>query len=426
MNLLNRKKPKNSYSINYLDNCRICESNNLTRFLHFPLMPMTDNFLPWAMKGTEFLDDIDIYVCQECWVVQTLKDVDVSDYYENYQYSVGNSNFTSNFNKYLADKIIDKFFEFGEGLNVLEIGSGDGNLLKAFQSHGCKTLGYEPSSNLCETAERNNINTVQGIFTRGSKRNIPKSFGEADIIALSYTFDHVPNPLSVLKEIRSLINIEEGILVIETHDLELILSRREFCLFEHEHSIYLTQETISKILDMAGFEVIDFNFVPKSIKRGNSLITLAKPKNSRPKSHIIQYSSHKSYNEISFYKKKEKEFSQSILNLNQYALKSIDQGKKIAGYGAGGRGIMTLAAMENVEAFKYLVDMNPKHQGFLSPKSGLQVFMPEKLLHDPVDEIVVFSFGYFEEIVETVKQYGYGRKQLISVLDLLSGRKQCK
>ena len=157
MNLLKKARYNNSYSVSSLENCRVCKSNNVKQFLHFPLRPMTNDFLPWAMKGTEFLDDIDIFVCQDCWVVQTLKDVDVHDYYENYQYSVGNSNFNNNFNTYLAEKIINRYFEFGEGINVLEIGSGDGNLLKAFQNLGCNTLGYEPSSHLCKTAKNNNL-----------------------------------------------------------------------------------------------------------------------------------------------------------------------------------------------------------------------------------------------------------------------------
>ena len=70
--------------------------------------------------------------------------------------------------------------------------------------------------------------------------------------------------------------------------------------------------------------------------------------------------------------------------------------------------------------------MNPKHQGYLSPKSGLQVFTPEKLFHDPVDEIIVFSFGYFNEIVNTAKNYGYRKEQLVSILDLLYGRYKCE
>ena len=76
-------------SIHKLSNCRICGAGNLQEFVHLPRMPFTDDFVSPEEEGQEFTADINIYVCEKCLTAQTLHNVDVDDYYEDYQYSVG-------------------------------------------------------------------------------------------------------------------------------------------------------------------------------------------------------------------------------------------------------------------------------------------------------------------------------------------------
>jgi hypothetical protein len=39
------------------------------------------------------------------------------------------------------------------------------------------------------------------------------------------------------------------------------------------------------------------------------------------------------------------------------------------------------------------------------------------LKNNRVDYIIIFSYGYFDEIVEELTSYGYSRDQFISLLD---------
>lgn len=83
---------------------------------------------------------------------------------------------------------------------------------------------------------------------------------------------------------------------------------------------------------------------------------------------------------------------------------------------------MTLAAMNNACKIEYLVDKKPKGIGFLTPKSGVPLVGIDKLISDPVDEILVFSFGYMTEIQAELRKLGYSGSQLHSLLDILAGR----
>ena len=56
------------------------------------------------------------------------------------------------------------------------------------------------------------------------------------------------------------------------------------------------------------------------------------------------------------------------------------------------------------------------------PKSHIPLVGLERLSSDPVDELIVFSFGYMSEIQAELAEIGYKPSQLHSLLDLLAGR----
>jgi SAM-dependent methyltransferase len=226
------------YKVHKLNGCRVCASSDLYMFLKLDNMPFTDDFVKKDEIGTEFLYPINIFYCKNCNTVQTQHDVAVDEYYEDYQYSVGASAFASNFMNGMAEKLYSDYFKGEENIKVLEVGSGDGGQLVPFKELGCDVLGYEPSSFLVGVAAGKGIPSVQGLFDENAADTLPEAFKDVNIILLSYTFDHIPDPIGFLNAVKKILNKKNGILVIENHDLEKIFERQEYCLFEHEHSIY--------------------------------------------------------------------------------------------------------------------------------------------------------------------------------------------
>ncbi len=418
---MDRKKTAQP-SVSQVGHCRVCRKSRLRTFLHFSQMPFTDDFISPSEFGHEFRSDIDIFICADCLTAQTQHDVAVGDYYEDYQYSVGGSATASRFMKTLAENLQGAYYPGLAGRKVLEVGSGDGEQLLAFRETGCLVLGYEPSSVLCEAARGKGIPTIQGLFTSDSASRLPAYFQEVDVIMLSYTFDHLPDPRSFLATAHSILNKESGLLVVEVHDLERILERQEYCLFEHEHSIYLTETTASRLCRMESFEIIDFNLVPEQERRANSLIFVATPAGSGLAARATAPRTPSAFEDLDFYEGAGAGIRQGIANLEAFVEGVTVSGKRLAGYGAGGRGVMTLAAMGNASKLSYLVDKKPKRQGLVVPKTGIPLVDINALRTDPVDEILVFSFGYMQEIQAEVGPLGYAPAQFHSLLDVLAGR----
>lgn len=411
-------------NIRLLSQCRVCGSPRRRRFLHLPAMPLTDDFLPAERFGSEFRHDLDVFVCEDCLTAQTQHDVEMGEYYEDYQYAVGASPTASRFMRLVTGSLLDKYCEGRRGVKVLEVGSGDGGQLAAFKERGCEVLGYEPSSVLARAAEARGIPTIQGLFTAGSVERLPAPFRQVDVVTLSYTFDHLPRPREFVAAARSILNPDSGLLFVEVHDLQKIFDRQEFCLFEHEHTIYLTEATAAALVAREGMTVLDFNLVPETDRRANSLLFLATPAGSQLARRFPapQPAVPADFSRLDFYAAQAERIQRGVAHLDAYVNRVTGAGKTLAGYGAGGRGVMTLAAMQTASKFRYLVDKKPKRPGLVVPKCGLPLVGLPALRDTPVDEILVFSFGYMQEIQAELAGYGYQPRQFHSLLDVLAGK----
>jgi 2-polyprenyl-3-methyl-5-hydroxy-6-metoxy-1,4-benzoquinol methylase len=410
--------------VRYLNQCRACGNTRRKRVLSLPAMPLTDDFIPSEKFGQEFRHDIDVFLCDKCLTAQTQHDVDMGDYYDDYQYAVGGSKTASRFMRLLAGNLASKYFGGQKGKKVLEVGSGDGMQLLAFKELGAQVLGYEPSSALTGAAESRGIPTIHGLFTPDSVRLLPADFQRPDVVMLSYTFDHLPQPREFIAASRSILNPETGLLVVEIHDLQKIFERQEYCLFEHEHTIYLTTATAAALCAREGMRIVDFDLVPEADRRANSLIFVATPNDSQIARDFPAASPSvpAEFSEPSFYQRQAQLIQRGIANLDSFVNRVTGGGKSIAGYGAGGRGVMTLAAMQTATKLRYLVDKKPKREGLVVPKSGIPLTGLAALKDSPVDEILVFSFGYMREIQEDLAALGYRSDQFHSLLDVLAGK----
>ena len=397
--------------VDKINNCRICGSSELLKIISLPRMPFTDEFVKKNQIGTEFLSDVEIGICKSCGSTQNLNNTDMDDYYQDYTYTVQSSGFAMKFMSTLAEKIKTNFFKNSKNPKILEIGSGSGEQLKEFKKRNFKVVGIEPSKKLSDYANGNGITTITDFFDENSRENIIRDIGLIDSVVTSYTFDHIPKINDVLKNINFIMK-DNGVLIIEVHDLDLISERNEYCLFEHEHYTYLNKETMHQFLTSNGFELVTYNLLDESEKRANSLLVVAKKNNN-----VLKFNVDVSY-EINKISNLNLNISKSITRIEKFIEKN--KSKKIVAYGAGGRGIMTLSAISNYDKISFIVDKNPKDKNIYAPKTNLPVYHINKLSKFKADIIIVFSFGYFDEIVEELStRMGYNESNFVSLLNLI-------
>lgn len=400
--------------------CRYCDKSLSNLVLSLKKMPLTDDFiLKIKPDRLEYLSDIDIFECQNCGLVQNPADFDHEEYYQDYKYTTGHSTFARNFMYKYAHILIDCFKEINkrDPESVIEIGSGDGVQLQQFLNFGIsRVLGIEPSDYLAKIAIDSGVDTQVGLFGEHTEKKVGEKF---DICLSSYTFDHVRNPAEYLQTAYQMLN-NDGIIAFEVHNLEKIIERTEYCLFEHEHTIYLTPDVARRFLENHGFEMLKIDPIPTQEVRGNSLILIA-----RKISKVVKYNS----KEESFHNIQLDTLSLRIIKmidrLNQW-VDSIPKNEDIVGFGCGGRGVMTLAAMKTPGRFKALFDSNYQSGKSLTPKTRIPVLGPDEWSFFANSHCLVFSFGYFSEIKQQLIQKGFVADKIISLADFFPNEKNKK
>ncbi len=134
---------------------------------------------------------------------------------------------------------------------ILDIGCAEGTLLSLARERGWDVAGVEPNKHLVKWAKKNqNLEIMQGsVYNKRLKRN---SF---DVITLLDVIEHVHNPIKFLSRCNELL-VPGGTIFISTPDIgspiARVMRRRWFYILSI-HVFYFTEQTLSNILNKAGF-----------------------------------------------------------------------------------------------------------------------------------------------------------------------------
>lgn len=411
-----------NYTVTQRRKCRLCDSTHPTQFMKFDAVPFFDEIVKEETLGKEFSYPMRLFFCTSCSSVQTQHDINLHEYYSNYQYVASHSEFIRS---YMRELVIYCFHRFGMRVDdkVIEVGAADGYLLSLFNQRGLRTLGFEAAPNLCTLAADNGVNVIPALFTKESLALIPVDFQPAQLLLLLHTFDHLYDPAPFLDTVRAILDPKRGVFLIEVHDFADIYAKREAALFGHEHASYLHYGSVKRLLERHGFRIIDFNFLPKSLCRGSSMLVAAgleenelvsKPDLSRFENpHLDSFSSMTQF---------KVEVAKAFAGLRNYVDSGKRRGRRIAGYGAWGRGVTTLAmAGISNKQLEFVADKNVSLHGCYTPVSRIPIVGPESVSTALVDEVLVFNYAYLNEIRESLASFIECGGAVTSVMDVTSG-----
>ncbi|NQT93888.1 MAG: methyltransferase domain-containing protein [Lentisphaerae bacterium] len=407
--------------ITYRDDCRLCGSGDLRCFLHFDQIPLFDEVVAEQDRGSEFSAPMDVYWCGGCQSVQTRHDVNVGDYYSDYQYVASSSPFIQRFMRRLAEVAS---FRFGlkHGDRAIEIGAADGYFLACLEDLGVEAMGFEPAANLCKLADDRAVRVVPELFTADTVSRLPVQFRCAQLVVLLHTFDHLQDPVPFLESVREVLDPVRGVLILEVHDLADIVRNRETSLFGHEHATYLHSGSMRRLLQRCGFDMVSAEILPRNERRGSSmLIAAARSGNNHFPSLSPIHRDAECLDQWATFQTFSQDVRVGIDNLRRHVKRQVATGKRVAGYGAWGRGLTTLAMADlTSNDLVYVCDRNEALTGLYTPVSGIRIVSPEVLLTEPADEVIVFCHGYIEEIRESLRTFTARGAEVTSVLDLLA------
>jgi 2-polyprenyl-3-methyl-5-hydroxy-6-metoxy-1,4-benzoquinol methylase len=158
-------------------------------------------------KGNDFKVLFDrefrVLLCKSCSLmfIGSSDETDLKDYYhEGYYHGIKKKQVDSPSTRRRI-KWLSPYLDDWESKQVLEIGCGQGHLLKAIQNQGAQVHGIEPSvpDSLIAGSLSGHENISVGMLSDFQTQAV------YDAVVLIHSFEHMPHPMATLQHIRTLL-----------------------------------------------------------------------------------------------------------------------------------------------------------------------------------------------------------------------------
>jgi len=393
--------------VKHKTDCRLCGSTSLEHVLPIKPSAIGDAFVPVErLSEPQDLYPLDCYLCLDCGHLQNLDVVDPEILFRDYTYRTSVSlGLVEHFKRY-AHSVVSSL-SIPTGSLVVEMGSNDGSLLKAFKNEGMRVQGVDPARDIAAAATADGIPTISDFFTSALATRIKSEQGEAKLFCANNVFAHIDNMSDVVKGIRWLL-ADDGAFVFEVSYIVDMIDNMVFDTIYHEHVSHhalIPLETFLNRHDMTLFHV------ERTGTKGGSIRAFAQPKSTgtRPRSDelskLIAEEERRGITKPKIYRDWFEEIERCRRHVLAYLDKAIADGKLIAAYGASTTTTTLLYHFELESRVKFIVDDNALKQGLYNPGAHIPVLPSSELATRKPDIVVILAWIYAEPILKRNQAY---------------------
>lgn len=387
--------------------CRICGAET-REVIDLGLSPPA-NALKRSPDDGEQTFPLVVEWCSKCHNVQLRDTMSAEELYRDYLYVTPQSETLAAHYDYLLGFLRQKGY-IDSSAFVVEPGSNVGLFLRHMQPHVRQVLGVDPARAISQMANDAGIPTLTEFFSPPVAKQVKAEQGPADLVIARHCLAHNPSPHEMVEAARSLI-ADSGYFVIENAYVLNTVENVEFDQIYHEHMFYYSIHSMSALLQMHGFHLVD---VTMSLVHGGSAVFVASPVSKTPQPSVEKYFARERlfFNSSVFdgFAERSKEARDALVALVR-ALTS--EGASVHCYGATAKGntLLSFAGLTRSD-IPYCVDSTPMKQGLFLPGSGIKV-IPERYEFDPPDYYLLTAWNYMDEIVRKVRMGGNYQSQFI-------------
>ena len=342
-----------------------------------------------------------VRVCEHCLLVQLEELVGPEEIFTEYAYFSSYSDSWVAHARDYVDSVVERF-GLGADSQVVELASNDGYLLQHLLDRGIPALGVEPAANVAAVARERGIETLVDFFGRELASRLADEGRQADLLVANNVFAHVPD-LNDFTAGMQMILAPQGVVTIEFPHLVRLIDGNQFDTIYHEHFSYFSFLTATTVLSAHGMEVFD---VEELSTHGGSLRVYAQREEDagRPVSARVEELAERErmlgMDRLEGYSAFASRVMETKWNLVEFLIDCRRQGKRVAGYGAPGKGNTLLNYCGiRTDLLEFTVDRNPYKQGQFLPGTRIPINHPEALEQARPDFILILPWNLSDEIV---------------------------
>lgn len=368
------------------DQCPLCESRRLTRFLRRKQVPVHQNLVVGSEDAARSVarGELDLAVCEDCgFIFNRAFDLARLAYGEDYDNTQSCSAY---FDAYLDGLVEDMVGQHAvRNSRIIEVGCGKGQFLRklvSFPGANNKGFGFDPSYVGPDTDLEGRLE-FRRCYYDASCIDVA-----ADVVVCRHVIEHVPDPMALLRSLRAALGHSPGARVFfETPCVEWILHHRVLWDFFYEHCSLFTATSLSLAFRRAGFAVerVEHIFGGQYLWLEARVADVASPAEQVPAETAALANA---YGE-----------EVNTLRLHwQTRLQELGLRGKVALWGAAAKGA-TFANLVDPDCslINCVVDLNPNKQGGHIPGTGHPIVAPADLPLRRVKSAVLMNPNYRDE-----------------------------
>lgn len=382
--------------------CRFCGAPLSHTFIDLGMSPLCESY----RTGTQ-LEDMEVFyplhvrVCDKCFLVQLGEFVSPEHIFSEYAYFSSYSDTWLSHARAYVDQVTNRF-ALGSESFVVEVASNDGYLLQYFVNKGIPVLGVEPAANVAETAVKKGIPTLVRFFGEGTANDLAMERRRADLIVGNNVLAQVPDVNDFVKGMKVLLK-PGGVITIEFPHLVTLMEGNQFDTIYHEHYSYFSFATAERIFAAHGITLFDVEEIPT---HGGSLRIYGRHDDDGSKpatlgvSRLRDKESAYGLGDLGCYSSFGEKVRKTKRNLLAFLIRAKRDGKRIAGYGAPGKGNTLLNYCGiRTDFLDFTVDRNPYKQGKFLPGTHIPIHSPDRIVEVKPDYVLILPWNFRDEIV---------------------------
>jgi hypothetical protein len=386
--------------------CRLCNSSRLERVVPLAPTPVAEKYV-----GRDQLHEptpsypLDLHLCLDCGHVQLLDVVDPAYLFDNYTYMSGNTKpLVQHFDE-VAESTISRY-GVRPGDLVIDIGSNDGSLLRAFQKRGARVLGVDPARDIARRASESGIPTIPDFLNPALTTRILAEHGPARVVCAFNVYAHADDLAGMTDCIRDLLD-PAGVFVCEFSYLLDILDRMLLGTIFHEHLSHHSFRPLAAFLNRHGLQPVEVQRNP--IQGGSVVATSQRANGPHPVSPsvnaLLSLETERALDRPETLRRFADQLQSLKLKVASLVASIQSHGQRLWGYGAARSGTTLIAQMNLGSVIEAIVDDSPDKQNRFSPGDHIPIRPSSDLLAEQPDFVIILAWIHAERIIQNNRPY---------------------
>ncbi|PPC88180.1 MAG: SAM-dependent methyltransferase [Hyphomicrobium sp.] len=388
--------------------CRNCGHAITQTLVDLGVSPLCESFLPASrLDEMEAFYPLRAMVCDECFLVQLGEYVTPEHIFTEYAYySSYSTSWVAHAKRYC--ELMRQRLALDANSLVVELASNDGYLLQHFLPVGIPVLGVEPAANVAAVAIEKGVPTVVDFFGMRLAQQMSRDGKKADLIAGNNVLAQVPDLNDFVAGMKILL-APEGVITLEFPHIERLIAESQFDTIYHEHFSYFSLTTIETLAARHQLRIIDVEQLPThggSLRVYLSHLNSAHPVSARVAS-LLDLEIAAGIRNIATYLNFTSKVERVKRDLLRFLITCKDDGLKVCGYGAPGKGNTLLNYCGiGTDLVSFTVDRNPyKHYKF-TPGRHIPIRPVEAIDIERPDIILILPWNLRSEIAHQMRHIG--------------------